>query len=260
MNLFRALSVKNPRLETCPFTWHIFSMRLPAVSAPLLAALFIGLSALSCQGAVTLLEDNFVWRGGPDAVQTNGTSLTGKGPAPSQGNARTIYLKFDMSAATIADGIYANLALATTGTASANFTLSLFALNEGAAGFNWSETAITWNNSPGLGTGLYELDASKTTYLGDFTPLSTGNPSGTVISTYFSNWQDYVQSDGTLTLIAVVSAQSDAGPSIGFHSSESGSTALRPELTLNNVPEPGRIMLLAIGAAGLFMRRRRAGV
>lgn len=235
-----------------------FFMRFPAVSASLFAALVWGAAAISANGAVTLLEDNFVWLAGPDAVQTNGTSLTGKGPAPTQGNARTIYLKFDMSAATISDGIYANLALATTGTAGANFSLSLFALNDGAAGFNWTESTLTWNNSPGLGTGLYELDASKTTFVGDFTPLASGSASGTVISTYFSNWQDYVQSDGTLTLIAVVSSQSDAGPSIAFHSSESSSSALRPELTFNNVPEPGRLMLLAVGAVGLFLRRRRA--
>lgn len=212
---------------------------------------------LLSNAAVTILEDNFIYRASGDAVQSNGTSLTAKGPPPTQSNSRTIYLKFDVSTASVSDGIYADLLLTTTGTAGADFTFSLYALNSGVTGYDWSETSITWNNSPGLGSDAFDLDASKTTYLGDFTALASGTASGTGISATFANWDDYLQSDDSMTLIVVVKTQSDAGPSIGFASSENTTTSSQPQLSFSNVPEPSRGILMMGGLLALFAIRRR---
>jgi hypothetical protein len=231
-------------------------MRRFALSLGLIWGALFAFPLLS-NGAVTILEDNFIYRASGDAVQTNGPSLTAKGPPPSQSNSRTIYLKFDLSTASVSDGIYANLLLTTTGTAGTDFTLSLYALNSGVTGYDWSQTSITWNNSPGLGSDAFDLDASKTTYLGDFTSLASGTASGTGISTYFAKWDDYLQSDDSMTLIVLVKTQTDAGPSIGFASSENASSSSQPQLTFSNVPEPSRAILMMGGLLSLFAIRRR---
>jgi|GEM_PF-6661214 len=233
----------------------------------LTAGLGMLMFASSTSAAVTLtsVEDNYVFyqSGGTGAglVQGNGGadgSLQGKGPAPTQGNARTMYFKFDTSSATPADGNLATLTLTASSTVTAEFSLALFALNQDATGFDWSENAITWNNSPGLGitTDPYMLDPSATTSLGSFPTLLNNSSAGTSISFTFENWQDYVQSDGTLTLIAVVVSQSSATPAVLIASSENGDADYRPELFIS-VPEPGRVLLLltAIGW-GCFRRRR----
>ncbi|WP_166443061.1 DNRLRE domain-containing protein [Phragmitibacter flavus] len=229
-------------------------------SSPLLlaAALAVLLLPHRTEAAVTLIEDNFIWKGTPTAIQDSNASLTIKGPAPSQGNARTIYLKFDLTGHTIAEGNFADLTLTSVTTASnppTSFSFALYALNTGGAA--WTESTINWANSPGLGTGTFDLSNTATTFLGNFNTLPAGYASGSPISVSFADWDNYRQADNTLTLIIVGTAQSDAGPSISFASSENGNAAIRPTLNLSAVPEPSRSLLGLLSLSVIICLRRR---
>ena len=145
------------------------------------------------------------------------------------------------------------------GAPAAGFALTLFALNPSlTTGYDWSETTIEWASSPAYSSsGTNFLNAAAVTNLGSFSiPLDT--VSGTSFSTSFSNWQNYLQIDGSLTLIAVVTSQSGgtgANATLNIGSAENTNPLLRPTLTI--VPEPASAVLCAFGSLLLFAKRRR---
>ncbi|MGE9267877.1 MAG: DNRLRE domain-containing protein [Verrucomicrobiales bacterium] len=227
----------------------------------LLSLSCLGVLALSSQAAVILsaTEDNNVLWSAPNTVQQSSGSadaLQLKGPYSSQGNTRTAYLKFALPTSGTAGLNQARLSLTVSSNPTTTFDVRIYALNTGVAGSNWAENTITWNNSPGLGTGpgnLYGLDPAKVTALGDFSQITSGTNLGDTRSLLFSDWENYRQADDAITLIAVVTGQGSATPGLNFASSEHA-TLEGPTLEL--IPEPSAAMLALCSLSGLLRRRR----
>jgi hypothetical protein len=204
------------------------------------------------EGALlTATEDNFVWKGGADTTPTTGTTLTVKVASETQTNARFAYLKFNLSSLLPEDGNNATFSITTSGDTTTSYTFRAFALNAGEAGFNWTEGGITYNNRPAFLTTGFLIDPAKTTALDAPVAIPTATAGGTTVSFSFSGLSDYRQTDGTMTVIFLASAQGGTGPQQLFFSSE-GTTP--PTL---NVPEPAMMSVLAVGAMGLLARRRQ---
>jgi hypothetical protein len=210
-------------------------------------------AAIAPAQSLTAVEDNFVLKSVPTTVQTNGTTLTLKVASASQSNARIAFLKFDVSSVpSIADPL--TFTATATGAFTADATLRLFALNAGAAGFNWSEDTITYANRPAPSDAGVLVDTALATSVGSSVTIPTGTAAGAKASFSFSGIDSFRQSDGTLTLIFLVSSQSSSTPSFAFASSENSDPTAVPTLT---VPEPATCALAATGALGLLLRRRR---
>jgi hypothetical protein len=138
------------------------------------------------------------------------------------------------------------------------FNLRVYALNAGTTGYDWNENTITWNTSPAVSsnTATFYLDQSlpaPITQVGSF-DVANSTPVGTQFNVAFSNWSSFVQADNSLTLIVVVTNQSNGTPSLTFASSESLTPGTQPLLT---IPEPGSAMLTAIASLAVIGRRRR---
>jgi hypothetical protein len=174
-----------------------------------------------------------------------------------QTNARLAYYKFDLTTATIADGVNATFGVGTTASATADFTLRLYALNAGDPDFNWTQETLTYNNRPAFNDSSNPLlNLTKVTQLGtDFT-VTNGAGAGTTISFAVPNWNSFRQSDDSLSLVLVVTSQSNNAPSLSVGASENTIAARTPQLTI--VPEPAGLAVAAIGT-GLLMARRRRG-
>lgn len=191
----------------------------------------------------------------PQGNAGSAPNLDAKEAVTAQGNARIIYMKFDLSTATVAgDGNQATFTINSLEAAETTYDFSLFALNAGTSGFGWSESTITWNTRPGASASQpYISSPGSATFLGDF-DLVNNAPIGS-FSVSFANWDSFRQTDNTMTLILVATSQGSTSPSMSFASSEH-QTVAGP--TLNIVPEPGRAVLLLLGAFGLVSVRRRA--
>lgn len=221
--------------------------------------LVISLAAVSGANAALLqpVHDNNVNRGAADTVQADGTTVVLKESSTSQTNARLGYLKFDLASLVPADGNDATLTITTTSATTTPFVLQAFALNAGQTGFDWTETAITYNNRPAFSTTGNLLLTTGVTKIGDDFNLPSGSAAGVQVPFSFSNLSSFAQADNTLTLIVIVQDQVDGGPTLSFASSENATTTIRPSLSVAPVPEPGGLALLAVAAAALLRRGAR---
>ncbi|WAC20358.1 PEP-CTERM sorting domain-containing protein [Luteolibacter sp. SL250] len=214
---------------------------------------------------VTAIADNYTFKAQADVNQTaTAESLAIKVANASQINARTAFFKFDTSAAsTVVDGPAAVFQVTNTTASNTLFQVRVYALNSGAAGYNWlaaDSTAgagdgITWNNSPAFSSSATSnyLDLTEVTEVGTF-DITNGTAVGGTFQVTLGNWNNFVQADGTLTLISVVYAQTAGGSNMSLGASEHRTTAYRPTLTF--VPEPSTMALTALGALPLLRRRR----
>lgn len=230
---------------------------LRAIGGILSTCLVIG--ALPARAAVilTATEDNNVNKGQSTTVQTNGTTFQIKEATSGQANARLGFIKFDLTGRTLADGDVATFTaeLASTASATDDFTVRLYALNAGTTGYDWAESTITYANRPAPTTATPLVDTSKATLVGEAVSIPRSSPSGTDASFTFSTWDSYRQSDNTMTLILLISFQSTSTPSLSFASSET--TTLNPPTLTIDVPEPTSAVFSLVALTLLAARRRQ---
>lgn len=225
----------------------------------ILATFFITASA---QGALlTAIADNHVLKSAATTVQANGGSdpeFILKVASTTQGNARLGYLKFDLSSIAESALNEGTFTITSTLANTTPYTLQVYALKAGDANYNWSESSITYDSRPANNNSSDPLiDLAKVTQVGTSISVSNNTAAGTDFTFSFADLENYRQTDDTLTLIALVSAQSTTGPQFTFASSENTNAAIRPRLTVTAIPEPSAFGLLGLGIAGVFVRRRR---
>ena len=156
----------------------------------------------------------------------------------------------------------------------ASNALSLYGLNESHVDETiWSESLVTYNDAPGLlpdgqnpsiEFGLaHAFDDVRDLDLANLTPLVLGQPYGPQIlndaySFASSALTDFINADtnNEVTFLIVRANESGNGNQARFWASESG---LAPVLTINAVPEPGTVLLIALAGIGLIAGRRQAG-
>lgn len=221
------------------------------------------LLAMHAEAAVVLTptQDNNTLKNAPDTVQNSGGTSDLFNKQASQSNGRNVFLKFNLADSLPSIGNNATLTLTTNNVASTNFTIQIYALNAGVTGYNWLENEITWNNSPALDNAeSTALDPNEVTLLGGFN-ISLNAVTGSQYSVPFTvaDWDDYLQTDDTITLISVVTSQTGGsnpgGAQIRFLSSETGSATTMPQLEI--IPEPGTVALATLGLVALTILRRR---
>ncbi|RYD37313.1 MAG: hypothetical protein EOP87_03805 [Verrucomicrobiaceae bacterium] len=214
---------------------------------------------------VTAIADNYTFKAQADTNQTaTSESLAIKVANSSQTNSRTAFFKFDTSAAsTLLDGPQAVFQVTNTTASNTLFRIRVYALNSGAEDYNWlaadsapaAGDGITWNNSPAFSSSATNnyLDLTKVTEIGIF-DITDGTAIGGTFQVTLGNWSNFVQPDGTLTLISVVYGQTAGGSNMSLGASEHRTAAYRPTLTF--IPEPSVLALTALGALPLLRRRR----
>ena len=156
------------------------------------------------------------------------------------------------------------LPLATTTSADTSFKLALYALDDtGVTAPTWTESTITWSNAPGNdtgGSGIRGLESDETSLLGETDSIPASTAAGTQYQFTISTLSTYLQSDNTITVIAISSNQPDPGPAFNFASSENATEAWRPTLEFTAIPEPSSAALIGIAgfiAVALRSRNRR---
>lgn len=137
----------------------------------------------------------------------------------------------------------------------APWTVLIYALTNESLD-NWSESTITWNNSPGH-------DPDSAGFNNDAILLGELSiPQGVTGTTYTFSSQELVDflnsdTDGRVTFMLSRTSSPAAGFNLGFASSEHENASFRPTLTYEVVPEPARMAFLAMGGLFLMMSRRR---
>lgn len=249
---------------------------MPSLMPFALLSLFVlTLSAASAWSATITTEDGvgadtYVrWREDLPESDTNygaATTLRTKDPdvlnSSGYGNARKIYLRFDLTAIDAREVVAAALELSfaaaePTGT---NSRLWLFGLEDGHPGEGWGETAITWNNAPGNAQNCCSTSA-EAAYLAE--AIRPDDAEALDILSFASpELVDFLNadSDGRVTFIITgAGGGNDEGIFNAFHSKESGGVdALPPTLELTVVPEPSTALLLSLGLMSLSSMRERA--
>lgn len=229
-------------------------------------AVVILASAFSAGAALTIIPiaDNYTFKAQADTNQpATAETLSVKIANSGQTNSRTAFFKFDTTgASTVVDGPNAVFQVTNTLASTTLFRVRVYALNSGDAGYNWRASdsssgagdGITWNNSPAfLSSATNYVDTTKVTEVGTF-DIANSTAIGGNFSVTLTNWSNFVQTDGSLTLIAVVFGQTNGGSNMSLGSSENTTTAYRPTLTF--VPEPSSLVLAAISSLGLLRRKR----
>jgi hypothetical protein len=237
------------------FTRHALAL----LSAFVVAAF---LSPISTAATVYSLEpshDNFVNRSAGSEVVQSPTATTLDTKVYDNGNARNIYLKFDLTGIDLLDAQTASFSITSAIGIDANFptswTFQLYALNAGTTHYDWLETNLTNSTAPGYVAG--GLPASAT-LLGQFSETTSATTSvlGNTYQVNFSNLQNYLQADDSITLILVTQSQgTQLNPSFRF-ASKDHATLAAPTLSFT-VPEPGKFSLLSLGSMLFILRRQR---
>ena len=170
---------------------------------------------------------------------------------------RKAYMRFDLAAlgALSVDTATFSATLETSHTAS--FQYRLYGLLDAHSGELWDENTITWNNAPANVTGsATDLDTGAGAgLLSTFSSgsLSTGSDltlSDPAIASFLNNDTDGV---ATLMLTRVTSSSQ-----VHSFATKENTTYGPPTLTLTTIPEPGTVLLLGLGLAGVgSMGRRR---
>lgn len=249
------------------------------------------LLALSCSGlpfasaaTLSVVQDNYVQNGSPDAVlASNGAGTTFVVAARDSLYNRKAYLGFDLTGVLQSNQEFENATLSLTSSAlvgaAGSFTDVSFNVYGITGATAWSESTITWNNAPYNNTSsAIALNSSGTVLLGSFSvTLSTAvNQTHTLtaisgsLATYL-NWAvgllgDHygtgVTSLDTPSLVLTSSTGPNSNlPGITFHSSEATNAAYQPTIIFDTVaiPEPATAAFLsAVSALGLTLVVRRS--
>ena len=237
------------------------ALSIGSLALPLILA-FQSVQAVS----IVAVEDNFVLNSQKNTVQPNGGSDEVLVIKNATNNIRKSWLKFDLTGLNVdySQSGTISLALSSNSSSSEEFDIALYALDDtGATAPTWTESTITWNNAPGNTTSgnntqINGLDSGETTLLGTTGTIATDTAAGTQYQFTITDWSDYLQSDNTITVIAI-STTNSPGPSIAFASSENATEAWRPTLEFTAIPEPGSVALF-VGMLALTLgalRRRR---
>ncbi len=227
-----------------------------------LVALPLILASQSAQAAsIVASHDNFVLNSDANNVQGESGARDVLVVKDATNNIRKSWLKFDLTGQNVDFSQSGTVTLTLAGSPSANFNLSLYALDyTGVTAPTWTESTLTWNNAPGNdtgGSGIRELESDETTLLGTTSLITSGTAAGSSYQFNISDLSTFLQSDNTITVIAI-SDQSNTSPSFTFASSEHATEAWRPTLTFTQIPEPSAAALIIVsGFVGVALRRRR---
>lgn len=247
------------------------------------------LVALSCSrlpfasaATLSVVQDNYVQNGSPDAVlASNGSGTTFVVAARDSLYNRKAYLGLDLTDALQSNQEFENATLSLTSSALVGAAGSFSAVSFNVYGITgataWSESTITWKNAPYNNTSsAIALNSSGTVLLGSFSvTLSTAvNKTHTLTAisgslTTYLNWAAGLLGDhyGTgvtslntpsLVLTSTTGPNMDL-PGIAFHSSEATNAAYQPAITFDTVaiPEPATAaLILAVACAGGAVMRR----
>ena len=188
-------------------------------------------------------QDNSIYKNPADAswVESNGEILTIRHKY-SASYSRKAWVQFDVSATPYNSQTAASFSITWLGL---NFTPSAgdaivvsglqsgFVPPAGVLGTDWTETTVTWNNAPGNKVGdSWLLDANSTTELGRLDLTSTHLTAGQVLEFKIDTLADFVQSNGTVTLMLTLKSYGD-GKACNFASTEH-STYAGPSLFVDN--------------------------
>lgn len=228
-----------------------------------LVALPLILASQSAQAAsIVASHDNFVLNSQSGTVQSSGGTGETLVVKDASNNIRKSWLKFDLTGQNVDFSQPGTITLTLASVPAATFELSLYALNDtGVTAPTWTESTITWSNAPGNGTSdsqKREVKESETTLLGKSGNIVQNTPTGTQYQFVISDLSTFLQSDNTITAIAI-SDQSNPSPSFSFASSENSTEAWRPTLTFTQIPEPGSFALLSgmLALTWIALGRRR---
>jgi hypothetical protein len=231
-------------------------VQLRLFTAALLVLLFI--TSTAAEAALIATDDNNVLKSAAGTTQPNGTTINLKESSTSQSNARLGFIKFDLSSIAVSAFNEGSFTVTSADVAGAGYTLRAYALNAGSAGFNWTESTITYTNRPALNNTTNPLvDTTKATAVGADIIVANSTALGTDMTFSFANLENYRQADDTLTFILLVTSQSATGPSFLFASSESVNQLIAPRLTVTAIPEPASIGLVGLCLLGVLVRSRR---
>lgn len=217
------------------------------LAIPAFAALTFMLAG-SASAVLIPIEDNWVRKGQANTVQGSGGTSENILIKKSGGSTnRKIWMMFDDPGAKDQ-----TLLLTVASTLAYQATVEIYALHSGVTGFNWSESSITWNNAPGNNISGQNTIAAETSSVGSISGVWV---TGTVFSANLGNLAPYTQSDGTVTLIAIMTALNNGSGVPAFYSSED-TGGRGPLLTPEGGSTLAMLGLVITGLAGV--RRRRA--
>lgn len=188
-------------------------------------------------------------------LEVNGTD--GGGGEDADASAK-VWLRFDVGDFTTETSYVLKLR---NGTPTGN-TIDVFGLIDPPGDDVWPEGALTWNNADSGGHGnnadrAVDLVAAELSGGG---PICSFSHTGSVSSCSSTSLDSYIlgelgENGGNDDITLILAAQLGDGASF-FHSSENTSGQLA---TIESVPEPGTLLLLGSGIAGLAILGRSRG-
>ena len=218
------------------------------VAAALVVAIGTGAAWAAEIKTLSAVADTYVQKQSPD--DNFGTSGATRVRGSSYDPMKT-YIRFDMSSVSDPTQITA-ATFSVSSYLGGNWnawTFNVYGLNNGDAGENWGETAITWNDAPANDSSSAGF-ASNATLLGTFT--GTGNSYVNFSSAGLVNFLK-ADTDGKVTLMISTTNTTGTIQSINARNQSSP-----PKLEVTVVPEPATVCLLGLGGLGALLRKRRA--
>ena len=191
--------------------------------------LFVSLVTSSLAVSLEAIQDNSVYcdPNNPNLIENDTDTLSIKRKF-SADYSRKVWIRFDLSSTTYSTNSSTEFSIVFTGM---NFTpvasdillvnglKSGFSPPSGILGTNWNANALTWNNAPGNNIAdSYRLDSSSTSEIGRLVLNSTTLTAGQELKFRISRIGDYLQADGTVTIILSLASYAN-GNEISFASS-----------------------------------------
>jgi hypothetical protein len=237
--------------------------------------LTLSILSSSCMVNATMIElysdaDSFIYNrdANQDTNYGGATELIVKNDNPdATGWHRQSYVRFDLSSilgsinnATFGLTILSNTVTNDDAGIPNVWDLEIYGLADGAAGNNWGEMDISWNNAPGndLLSSQFNTDFQ---YLGS---VSLENMAlGSVVSFSDLALNNFLSSD-TDNMVTLGLRRSNilkTGPGFSFASKETPNSSapflnvVAPTLSVIDIPEPTSITILALCLMGLTSRR-----